>query len=123
MSLKEKTKFMQEIKTKMRELTLLVENWEIERTLVGDIIIDENTYIREDLVANFLDIHPRTISRRAKDGELPYAKFGRTTMYKIKDIRKAIDKNYFKSTAKGIEDVILGYIRHVERRIATKINE
>ncbi len=122
MNLEEKTKFVQEVKNKLYELTTLVNNWEVESSMVGEIIIDEDTYITEYHAARFLDISQKTLNRRAKDGDLPFSKQGRTTMYKIKDLRVLLDNNYIKGTQKSIDDIILGHIRYVKQRNSAKIN-
>ena len=122
MNLEEKTKFVQEVKNKLYELTILVNNWEVESSMVGEIIIDEDTYITEYHAARFLDISQKTLNRRAKDGDLPYSKQGRTTMYKIKDLRVLLDNSYIKGTQKSIDDIILGHIRYVKQRNSAKIN-
>lgn len=116
MTLEERTRYMQQVKVKVRELSLLLENWEMEQSLVGEILVDEDTYISQHLLAKYTEVTEKTIIRRSELYDIPYAKFGRHRMYKIKDIREAIDKNYLKSPNQMIEDIIIQYVADVKKR-------
>lgn len=123
MSVEEKTKFIQAVKTRLEDLTALVNSWELESMLVGEIFIDEDTYITEYHAASYLDISQKTLGRHAKENNVPFSKEGRTTIYRIRDLREMLDKNYIKCTDKKIEDIILGHLKYAKQRNNLRANK
>lgn len=112
MTLEERSKFIQTLKRKVREITLMINEWEVEQALVGGIIIDEDLFISEDDFAGYIDVCPKTVRRR----EMPFSKFGRTTMYKLRDIKYALENNYFPSTNMTIEDIKIKIAQDAKKR-------
>ncbi len=123
MSVEENIKYVKQIKTRIRELSDLMNGWEVEMFLSGEVPLDEETLILELHAAKYLDVDPKTLYRLRVDGVLAYAKRGRSVLYSVKDLRTMLANGYVPSTIKTIEDIILGHSEYVAKRGYITSNE
>ncbi len=115
--------FVKVIKARIQELTDLMNEWEVERFLSGEVIFDEETLILEVHAAKYLEVDPKTLYRLRVKGVLSYTKNGRGVLYAIKDLREMLADGYVPSTKKTIEDVMLGHCKYVKKRDGIKADK
>ena len=91
--------------------------------MIGDIPISEDNVISEHRVCIYIDIHQRTMRRLRQRFKIPFFKEGRTIMYKVKDLRYALDSGIIDKADKSMEDIIIGHATYVRQRSLSSANK
>ncbi len=122
-SAEQRLRLIADMKRKLSELTSIVESWEMEGFVIDGVLHDENSLIREQHVADYLDVTRKMLYRLRIAGKLAFTRVGVSPMYRIKDIRDMLSNGHLPNTEKTIEDVILGHIKYATKRSRTKANK
>ncbi len=115
--------YMREIKSLLSNAYTLIGCLEAQGYLYQELPFNEEDYIAEYRLCEYIDISQRTMRRIRKDFNISYFKRGRLIMYKLDVIREAFDSGVISSTKVSMEDIIIGHAEYVRKRRNTKKNK
>ena len=118
-----KLEYIKEIKSLVCGISEIITIIETESYMIGDIPISEENVISEHRVCIYIDIHQRTMRRLRQRFKIPFFKEGRTIMYKVKDLRYALDSGIINKTDKTMKDIIIGHAKYVRQRSISSENK
>ena len=118
-----KLEYIKEIKSLVCGISEIITIIETESYMIGEIPISEDNVISEHRVCIYIDIHQRTMRRLRQRFKIPFFKEGRTIMYKVKDLRYALDSGIINKTDKTMKDIIIGHAKYVRQRSISSENK
>ena len=118
-----KLEYIKEIKSLVCGISDIITIIETDSYMIGEIPISEENVISEHRVCIYIDIHQRTMRRLRQRFKIPFFKEGRTIMYKVKDLRYALDSGIINKTDKTMKDIIIGHAKYVRQRSISSENK
>ncbi len=80
------------------------------------IEITEEDFIDNSDLCMYMQSNDKTTYRLRRNGKIPYFKVRKKIYYRLRDVRRMIEKGYFPDTEKSFENLIEEYGAYVKQR-------